>query len=165
MKMAARRLTRSTSDKYIAGVCGGLAAYFEVDPVLVRIAAVAGLILSGGTFLIAYLAAWVIVPSDFTLLFNSTPPQSGAEPIVAAQPDTAKPTGPLRQKQFWTSYFPGLVLVGIGLIFLIRKVWWLSWEYLWPAVLIVIGLMVIVFSLNSGEQRSDSESHTAGRVE
>ena len=35
--MAAKRLTRSETDKKIAGVCGGLAEYFDVDPTLMRI--------------------------------------------------------------------------------------------------------------------------------
>ncbi|MFN2124363.1 MAG: PspC domain-containing protein [Candidatus Promineifilaceae bacterium] len=36
--MAQERLTRSSSDKIVAGVCGGLANYLEIDPVLVRLA-------------------------------------------------------------------------------------------------------------------------------
>lgn len=56
-----RRLTLSTSDKMIGGVCGGLAAYFNVDPTLVRIIAVV-LALVGGGGILAYLLAWLIMP-------------------------------------------------------------------------------------------------------
>lgn len=139
--MAAKQLTRSFNNSYIAGICGGLASYFEVDPVLVRIAAVAGLILSGGTFLIIYLAAWIIIPSERKIIFSAAGKPGGEPPT---------PASTIRRTQFWSSYFPGLLLIGIGVIFLLRHVWWLSWEYLWPAVLIVIGLMVIIFSMNSG---------------
>jgi phage shock protein C len=56
-----RRLTLSTSDKMIGGVCGGIAAYFNVDPTLIRIIAVV-LALVGGGGILAYLLAWIIMP-------------------------------------------------------------------------------------------------------
>lgn len=56
-----RKLTRSQNDKMIAGVCGGLAAYFHVDPTLVRIITVVLAFFAGGGAL-AYLLAWVIMP-------------------------------------------------------------------------------------------------------
>jgi phage shock protein PspC (stress-responsive transcriptional regulator) len=60
------RLVRSSTDKKIAGVCGGIAAYLGVDSTLVRIVVVVlsiypGAIVCGG---IAYLIAWFIVPPD-----------------------------------------------------------------------------------------------------
>lgn len=58
-----RRLIRSREDKMIAGVCGGLARYFDVDPVLVRIV-VAALSVLGGFGAIAYAAAWLLVPQE-----------------------------------------------------------------------------------------------------
>jgi phage shock protein PspC (stress-responsive transcriptional regulator) len=58
-----RLLRRSASDKVIAGVCGGLGRYFNVDPILFRIAAVA-LTLIGGAGLLLYVAALVLMPSE-----------------------------------------------------------------------------------------------------
>src|SRR2546421_12564055 len=58
-----RRLTRSSSDRVIAGVAGGLGRYFSIDPVVVRIAFIVGSFF-GGAGLIAYAAAWLLVPSD-----------------------------------------------------------------------------------------------------
>lgn len=58
-----RRLTRSSDDRVLAGVCGGLARYFDVDPVLFRVGAVA-LVVLGGAGLLLYLAAWLLVPED-----------------------------------------------------------------------------------------------------
>lgn len=55
------RLTRSRTDRVLAGVCGGLAARLGVDPLIVRIAAVA-LLFAGGISLIAYVAMLVLVP-------------------------------------------------------------------------------------------------------
>lgn len=58
-----RRLLRSRSERVIGGVCGGLGRYFNIDPIIVRIAAVA-LALLGGAGLLLYVAALLLVPSD-----------------------------------------------------------------------------------------------------
>jgi phage shock protein PspC (stress-responsive transcriptional regulator) len=55
------RLYRSTTDRKIAGVCGGLAEYFEVDPVLVRGIFVA-LAIAGGVGVVLYAVLWMVVP-------------------------------------------------------------------------------------------------------
>ena len=47
----------------IAGVCGGIAEYFEVDPTLVRLAWVF-FSFAGGAGLLAYIIAWIIVPEE-----------------------------------------------------------------------------------------------------
>ena len=57
-----RRIRRSTDDHVIAGVCGGIAEYFAIDPVIVRIAAVLAALFSGGAGLLAYLGAWIFIP-------------------------------------------------------------------------------------------------------
>ena len=59
----AKRLTRSRSDRVIGGVCGGLGRYFNVDPLLFRIGAVA-LVFLGGAGLLLYLAALLLVPNE-----------------------------------------------------------------------------------------------------
>src|SRR4051794_27147911 len=58
-----RRLTRSSEERVLAGVCGGLARYFDVDPVLFRVGAIA-LVVLGGAGVLLYLAAWLLVPDD-----------------------------------------------------------------------------------------------------
>ena len=58
-----KRLFRSRSDKVIAGVCGGLGRYFDIDPVLLRVSWVL-LLLLFGTGLLAYLIAWLIMPPE-----------------------------------------------------------------------------------------------------
>jgi phage shock protein C len=59
-----KRLTRSSSDKMLAGVCGGLAEYTGWDVALIRLAVVAATLFSGGAAIIAYLAAIVIMPTQ-----------------------------------------------------------------------------------------------------
>lgn len=58
-----KRLYRSSSDKRLGGVCGGIAKYLELDPSLVRIGAVLLLFVAGTGFL-AYLVAWLVIPLD-----------------------------------------------------------------------------------------------------
>jgi phage shock protein C len=56
-----RKLYRSRSQRMIAGVCGGLADYFNVDATLVRVLFLL-LAVFGGTGLVIYIVMWVIVP-------------------------------------------------------------------------------------------------------
>ncbi len=59
-----RRLTRSSRERMWAGVAGGLAEYFDLDPALVRLLWVAAAIVSGGLAVPVYILAWVILPRD-----------------------------------------------------------------------------------------------------
>jgi phage shock protein PspC (stress-responsive transcriptional regulator) len=68
------RLVRSNTDKRIAGICGGLAEYFDVDPTIVRISWVIVSIICGAGILgvVAYLVAWFIIPAaPFATLHTS----------------------------------------------------------------------------------------------
>jgi phage shock protein C len=60
---AGRKLYRSTSNRQVAGVCGGLAEYFNLDPTLIRVLFVVLAVL-GGSGIILYLALWIIVPKQ-----------------------------------------------------------------------------------------------------
>jgi phage shock protein C len=58
-----KRLTLSQTDKKLAGVCGGIAEYLELDSTVVRlITVVLGLITAVIPVLIGYLIAWMIIP-------------------------------------------------------------------------------------------------------
>ena len=61
---APRRVYRLVLDKKIAGVCSGLAKYFDIDVTLVRLAVATGIVLTGGLGLVAYIVAWIIMPVD-----------------------------------------------------------------------------------------------------
>ena len=60
---ATRKLYRSTTNRQVAGVCGGLAEYFNVDATLVRVLFVLLAVL-GGSGLVLYVAMWIIVPKE-----------------------------------------------------------------------------------------------------
>lgn len=57
-----KRLYRSTSDRKIAGVCAGIADYFNIDPTIVRVIAVLLLLPGGLPGFLPYLVLWIIVP-------------------------------------------------------------------------------------------------------
>lgn len=55
-----KKLYRSRTDNIVAGVAGGVAEYFNIDPVFVRLVFLA--LLFSGAFFVAYIAAWIFVP-------------------------------------------------------------------------------------------------------
>jgi phage shock protein C len=59
----ARKLYRSRTNRQLAGVCGGLAQYFNVDTTLIRVLFVVLTVL-GGAGLVLYVAMWIIVPKE-----------------------------------------------------------------------------------------------------
>jgi len=58
-----RKLYRSKTDRVLAGVCGGLAQYFNLDATLIRVLFVLLAVL-GGAGLVVYVAMWIIVPNQ-----------------------------------------------------------------------------------------------------
>jgi phage shock protein C len=131
-----RRLYRSTSDKYIGGVCGGLAEYFNIDPALVRIFFIL-MLFASGFGLLAYVVCWIAIRKR-----------------MAVEPGVVE-TG---ERPSWTRYLPGVLLIFLGVIFLVRENWWwfnFDWyiERFWPLVLIGVGLLLVVYRRN-GHQKS-----------
>ena len=58
-----RKLYRSRTNRQVAGVCGGLAQYFNIDATLIRVLFILLAVL-GGSGLVLYLAMWIIVPEE-----------------------------------------------------------------------------------------------------
>ncbi len=58
-----KKLYRSTKDRVIGGVCGGLGNYLNIDPVLLRVLW-AVFFFIGGMGLLAYIIAWIIMPEE-----------------------------------------------------------------------------------------------------
>jgi phage shock protein C len=118
-----RRLRRSRRDRVLGGVCGGVARYLDVDPVLLRIAAVA-LVLSGGVGLLAYVIAWIVIPE--------------AEP---GEPEgTAAPAN-----RHTVAVAVGAALLGLGVLLLVRQ--WMPWfgaGMFWPLVVVAAGVLILV---------------------
>ncbi|HBB13227.1 MAG: PspC domain-containing protein [Treponema sp.] len=60
--MSSKKLYKSNSDKKLAGVCGGIAEYFDVDSTIIRLAWVL-FTLAGGAGLLAYIIAAIVMPN------------------------------------------------------------------------------------------------------
>ena len=58
-----KKFVRSVSDKKVAGVCAGVAKYFDLDAKIVRIIWLAAILL-GGCGLLAYLILWLVMPEE-----------------------------------------------------------------------------------------------------
>jgi Putative stress-responsive transcriptional regulator len=59
-----KRLYRSNKNRMLAGICGGLAEYFNIDPTIVRLIAVIGFFATASVFFWAYLLLWIVVPEQ-----------------------------------------------------------------------------------------------------
>jgi phage shock protein C len=59
-----KRLYRSQRDRKLAGICGGLADYLDIDPVLMRVAWVALAFVSAGVAILIYLALIFVIPNE-----------------------------------------------------------------------------------------------------
>ena len=81
-----KRLTRSRDDRVIAGVCGGLARYLNVDASLVRILTVVLTVLVSGLPLLLYIVAVFVVPEDDAVPAPPPPRQPDWPPATPAPP-------------------------------------------------------------------------------
>lgn len=130
--MSQQQLMRSESDKMIAGVCGGLASYLNIDPTLVRLAFVV-LLFASGVGLAIYLILWVVMPSDARSLEASI--------IIDGEQPTEDPKAlKVHNNQGATV---GVALVLLGGFFLLSQIGWLS-SAIWPLVLVGAGIWFIV---------------------
>ncbi|MEZ5084452.1 MAG: PspC domain-containing protein [Bacteroidales bacterium] len=145
--MQETRLYRSQSDSVIAGVCGGLGNYLNIDPVVFRVLFVVA-ILVGGSGLLVYIILWIIIPQENVSFINS---KTANNDIMTDETKTnetntqfesdKKP--PKNDGNLWG----GLILISLGAIFLIdRFVPRIDFGDLWPLILIVIGIILITKS-------------------
>lgn len=146
-----RRLYRSRSDTVLGGVAAGLADYLNIDPALVRIAWAILVLVTGGGALLAYIVAWVIVPT-------APPPAPAAGswmPDDAAGADAAKSsTQPTERVDPGNGgLIVGLILIGAGLWFLAREYLPpVNWALIWPVILIGVGGLVLLTSSRRGRR-------------
>ncbi|MDQ0340863.1 phage shock protein C [Caldalkalibacillus uzonensis] len=59
-----KRLQRSASNRMLAGICGGLGEYFNIDPTMIRLLMIVGLFISMGTFVLIYVLAIFVIPPE-----------------------------------------------------------------------------------------------------
>lgn len=59
-----KKFYRSRNDRMIGGVCGGLGAYFNIDPTIVRVIAALGVVLSVSIIFWIYIVLWIVIPEE-----------------------------------------------------------------------------------------------------
>ena len=117
-----RRLTRPHEDRWLAGVCAGLGEYFDLSPAIYRIAFVA-LTLAGGTGILLYLAAWLVIPEE------------GHEESIAA--------ATLKQRRDHPGRLLGLGVLGFVFIVAVSQArLWPGTGDLWLVVAIVVAALL-----------------------
>ena len=146
------RLYKSTEDRMLSGVSGGLAEYLEVDPTLVRIAWVIAAIMSAGTALLVYIALIIIVPTRPSGRAPASLDPSEGRTISDEEPAeylATEPRGIERQRRRG-SVVIGVVLVAVGVLALgynLDLFDWLDWSWFWPVfwpgLLILLGVLLI----------------------
>jgi phage shock protein C len=141
-----KRLYRSSDNKKIFGVCGGLAEYLNIDPTLVRIIWVlVGLVY--GTGVIAYFVAALIMPERNGNTFNSDSSESGFENSEYREnydDDSGKSRTGSEYDSSKTRNIIGGALVVFGLWFLFKEFFhWLDFKIVLAVIFIAVGALVV----------------------
>ena len=158
------KLYRSRSDRWLLGVCGGLAKYFSIDPILVRLLAI--LLALAGFGVVAYVLFAVFVPlekseqktQEGVIQENAEDIQKTAERIGTEIKNTFAPKDErdskdqkpeehphtMERRRVWVA----LILIGIGIIVLFSAlgVWRFFYGIAWAVILIVIGVVILLAS-------------------
>lgn len=151
--MSAQRLYRSRTNKVFAGVCGGMAEYFDVDPVIIRILFIL-MVLFGGSGILLYIAAIIIIPQKPYAVADFNQPTTQAQP--ASAPSNAR------------NIF-GYVLIIVGGLLLLANLDVFhffdfigdAFEYIFPILLIVLGMAVIYYRQANQQAESVPGNETA----
>jgi len=132
-----KKLYRSRNDVVIGGVCGGIAEYFGVDAILVRLLAVFAVLFGGGGIL-AYIIMWIIVPERPRHLDDE---DYNNEDNQGYNYDTEE-DGTVKKYDNRKVFGIGLIALGVYLG-VERFIPWELSEYLWPVILIIGGFVIL----------------------
>ena len=144
-------LYRSESDRMLGGVCGGLGDYLSLDPTLVRLF-FALLFFGSGIGLLAYLALWIIMPSQSSVhagrSFEENLRDSGENFSERIQTVGEEFGNAVRSPNPQAGVIIGIALIALGGILFVENLnihWlrWMSFDILWPVLLIIGGIVVL----------------------
>lgn len=127
------KLYRSRTDTMIGGVCGGLARYFNIDSVLVRLFFI--LLVWSGMPVLAYIVLWIVMPLE---------PQTADTVALRPGPERFEPTNAASGQ---AGILIGGFLLVVGAIALIQNFFgwldWLNFGSLWPLLLVFVGIAIL----------------------
>lgn len=137
----------------IAGVCGGIAEYFDIDSTLVRLLTVL-IMLIGGAGVFAYIIAWIIVPKNPDQISDKAfkkrenikeKIKNGAKDIIKEVKEHFESEEPSHKSIKNKRILGGIIVIAIGLIFLLNGFFpWVGWNKLWPVILIAVGIIIMI---------------------
>lgn len=142
-----RRLYRCRDNRVIAGVAAGLAEYFDVDPSLVRLFWFLSIFV-GGVGVLLYIAMWVIVPLE--------PLSAEAAALEANAPEGHRHVSH-GSGRVTTVIGLGLIALG-GLSLLHSLLPEVSFRYVWPAVIIGLGVLLVAAAMRREQRDEQKES-------
>jgi len=155
-------LFRSTTDKVIGGVAGGIAKYFKSDPTIFRILFLLAAFFGGGGVLI-YIILWIALPEDYSqnIYGQNFSPNEAKDDVVEQDPKTDSKVDPpqyipnFQEKSFDNgSLIAGLIMIVIGGIFLIvNYIPRIYFADLWPLILVVAGIALISINYSQKKQK------------
>ena len=142
-----KKLQRDTQHRVIGGVCSGLANYFDIDAVLVRLLFVVAFLVFGTGFWV-YLIMWIVIPASRTAYKQAdyvvTPNGDTVEVEAKAVPQK-EPQGEKKDPNKKSGFVAGLILIGIGAIGLLHRfVPEFNWRTAWPIMLIALGIFLLL---------------------
>ena len=144
-------LYRSESDRMLGGICGGLGDYLNLDSTLVRLF-FALLFFGSGVGLLAYLALWIIMPSQSVAQagtsFEKNLRDSGEHFSERIQTVGEEFGNAVRNPNPQAGVIIGIALIALGGILFVENlgVYWLRWvsfDVLWPLLLIIGGIVIL----------------------
>ena len=136
------RLYRSPDDRMLAGVAGGLAENWKIDPSLVRIVWALLIVLTGGLAFLVYVVMAIVVPERPAGVAVDHPGETGG----GASP--ARPRRSDRSDATRGGLVAGLILIVVGGFFLVRQLLpAIDLGFWWPTVAIGLGIVLVVVAL------------------
>lgn len=143
--MEYKRLYRSDKNKVIAGVAGGIAEFFDLDPVIIRILFAVMFFMVGGGLLL-YIILWIAVPEKINSYHAASEPYQQAKPETEnqePQTETQKDYKDYKYTRNKGSYVGAVIFITLGLLFLADSFTEIHFGKLWPVILIVIGIVML----------------------
>ena len=130
-----KKLYRSQKDYVLGGVCGGIAEYFDVDSMFIRLIAL--ILIFSGAGPVIYILMWIIVPFE----------NKDKKDKKTVKLEKDKKTNEYKEEKSSNfREFLGLLLIVLGVLLLIGRLFSISPEIIGILILIVIGILFLVTS-------------------
>ncbi|HOV92337.1 MAG TPA: PspC domain-containing protein [Candidatus Kapabacteria bacterium] len=151
---------RSRNHRIVAGVCGGLGEYFDIDPVFIRLLFV---IVSFfyGIGVVAYIVLWIIIPSTpmesaYMTSENPSNPHSDYDNKSTENIEVEDDSNIRNKNTQQVRIFIGSILLLIGVLILLNElVPNIKGELIWSFILIILGIFLIILSLKKKKENEN----------